>query len=312
MIIEVEAELPYNLELTMKPSFLSSLYRREGDWWIKVAGFLAGNLKFRQVGGKLIAKCMVELDRNLLIEEVMLESGLWSKPFEDMISSLPRSVRSSVEFLATRFPGVRLAVSPRDFNCIFIGAVLSKRANYEVFVKNWVYRIWKLFKCDFKALASSNQSKLLLVGSSYQICNLKRTLESYLKLYDYLPLNLPPPILRRKLMVCWGVGPKVADATILFTRCEASVIPVDVHLARAAKYFGWAREFRVPVKQLCLKYACNINESNVLQAPICPLSLKHLCLRENLRRIFGGLGGWIQTLTYLAGRKLKLWPRFSL
>jgi len=307
MIIEVEVDLPYNLDLTMKPSFLSSLYHKEGSWWVKIAGFLAGSLKLKQEGRKFVAKCLKELDRNLLFEEVMFESGLWSKPFEDMVGILTSSIRSSIEFLVEQFPGVRLAVSPRDFKCIFIGAVLSKRTRYDVFVKNWVRRIWLKFKCNFEVIASAHPSELSAIGSSYQIYDLKRTLKSYLKIHGEVSSNLPTAIFRRKLMMCWGVGPKIADATILFTRCDPSVIPIDAHLLRAVNYFNWAENFKLPVKSLCLKYACNSDESLILNAPVCPLSLENLCLRERLRKIFNGLGGWVQTLTYLAGGKIRGW-----
>ncbi|MCS7364757.1 MAG: hypothetical protein NDF54_04890 [archaeon GB-1867-035] len=306
MKIVIEIEEPYNLDLTMKPSFLSSLYEKVNGWWIKKIGFLAGSFKLKQEGNFLIAEYNGDLDYKMFIDEVKLESGLWHNPFEHYLGNLSKKVRESVSQLSKMFPGVRLAISPRDFNLIFIGALLSKRTRYEVFVKKWFHRLWSSFRCDFKVIANLSLRELSIIGSSYQIFHLKRTLKDYLALYgDKIMLNESSFILRRKLMYCWGVGPKVADATLLFTRQEPEILPVDTHLVKATRCFNWVDKFKLPTKNLCLKYVCNENESKLLKLPICPLSLNNLCLRKQLTEIFGKLSGWIQTLTYLAGSKIK-------
>lgn len=306
MKIVIRVEEPYSLDLTMKPSFLSSLYRKVDGWWVKKIGFLADSLRIKQEGSLLIAECDDILSYKMLVDEVKLESGLWHHPFEYDLDDLPRKFRDSIIFLSKMYPGVRLAISPRDFNFIFISVLLSKRTKYEVFVKNWITRLWSSFRCNFEVIVASSLRELSTIGSSYQIFHLRRTLKDYLAFYgDEMVLDEPSCSLRRKLMRCWGVGPKVADATLLFTKQEPKILPVDVHLVRATRHFNWTDNFKLPTKSLCLKYACNENESKFLKLPICPLSLRSLCLREQLIEIFGNLSGWVQTLTYLAGSKIR-------
>ena len=128
------------------------------------------------------------------------------------------------------------------------------------------------------------------VGTSYQLVSLIKTLK------DYVALNLDVKRievnkLRRTLMSCWGVGPKIADATILFTTKSPWVVPCDVHLQRISKRLGWIEKgVRMPSKALCLDLNCDE----------C-LSKYGPCLKVEVESKFKGFGGWIQTLTYLFG-----------
>lgn len=82
MKVVIRVGEPYNLDLTIKPSFLSSLYRKVDGWWIKKIGFLGGFLRIRQESSFLIVKCNSDLNYKMFVDEVKLESGLWHHPFE--------------------------------------------------------------------------------------------------------------------------------------------------------------------------------------------------------------------------------------
>ncbi len=307
MRLRFRVEEPYSLDLTMKPSFVSSLYDRVGlNEWIKVAGFLAGKLSLKFDGKYLTAICTADVDKHFLRELVLYESGLWHGPFEHEIHKLPQWIRDSVNFLSRKFPGVRIAISPIDFNCIFVAVVLSKRARYEVFVKNWVRSLWSSYKCDLKAIANLSVHEVEAIGRSYQLRNLIRTAKDYVRIFSSIdPLSLPALLLRRRLMECWGIGPKVADAVVLFTTTDTSVLPVDTHFIKAVRELNWASNFKLPIKSFCLKYSCSEHEFELLGLPICPLSTGNVCIRELMRRVLGFLSGWVQTLTYLHGQRRR-------
>ncbi|RLF10040.1 MAG: hypothetical protein DRJ69_03655, partial [Thermoprotei archaeon] len=80
--VEVEVEDPFDLDLTLSPSFASSMYVKLGRGeWLKVAGRLAG-LKVRQVGRHLIeVSWSGETDKEALGEVVAYEVGAWRGPF---------------------------------------------------------------------------------------------------------------------------------------------------------------------------------------------------------------------------------------
>ncbi|MEM0285905.1 MAG: hypothetical protein QXW34_02045, partial [Candidatus Methanomethyliaceae archaeon] len=117
------------------------------------------------------------------------------------------------------------------------------------------------------------------------------TMNDYLKI-NHLSKNEEEA--RRILMLCWGVGPKIADATLLFTRKAPWIVPCDVHLQRISRRLGWIDyKIRLPLKYFCLKYYCD--ECISKYGP---------CLKEEIKRLFPGFGGWIQTLTYLFGNTI--------
>ena len=278
----------FNLNLTLKPSFVSSLYTKSGDSWIKVSGLLAGDLVVTYVDGVLTVYSKACGDGDLLREVALCETGLWDEPPRARISKLKGKLRDQVEALSQLYPGVRLSISPHDFNCIFIAVVLSKRTRYDVFVKRWVGELWRRWMCDLEVLAKLSISDLKPVGSSYQLQDMLEALRDFVNL-DVDLTDVAEA--RRRLMACRGVGPKVADATLLFTTKSPWIVPCDTHLKRVSKRLGWVNgDVRMPSKQLCLRYYCDECMSKYGE-----------CLKVAIERLFPGFGGWVQTLTYLFG-----------
>ncbi len=302
--IELEAER-YSLDLTMMPSFLAALYERRGKGhWVKVAGFLAGRLELKQRGNVVEAYGM-NVSEEELEREALLETGLWHPPFEDEVSVLSAKMREAAEKLASKFSGVRLAISPRDFLWIFIAVVLSKRSKWQIFTRRWLRGLWTLTEGVEEKLLKLSDENLKIVGTSYQLFEMKKTLLSFAKQRVDV-VSEPPARARRLLMKCYGVGPKVADSTLLFTRGDSSLLPVDTHLIKVSKKLNLIKEGdKQPLKSFCLQYACNNEERRILQLPICPLGVTGRCIREKLHEELKSLSGWFQTLAYLEGSCVK-------
>lgn len=283
----------YNLDLTLKPSFVSSLYDKEDMfYWIKRVGLCANLLSLRQRNNSLEAYIKCEVDDR--IREVILhESGLWDESPALRVSKLNGPLKEQIKALTEVFPGVRLSIAPHDFNCILIATILSRRTNYEVFVRKWIKDIWDLWRCDLELIAGLSSNEIKNVGTSYQLFSLVKTLRDYLKM-NYRRDKVED--FRRALMLCWGIGPKIADALLLFTTRSPWIVPCDTHLWRVSRRLGWVdRENRLPTKKICLSYYCD--ECVDKYGP---------CLRETIKKLFPGFGGWIQTLVYLFGSSICL------
>jgi endonuclease III len=287
---KVEDQQDYNLELTLKPSFVSSLYAKasEGSWH-KHAGLYSGSMTIRQVDGFVEVWIAHEIDEEVK-RALTYELGLWDEKPSQRLFRLGGELKDHVRALTELFSGVRLSIAPHDFNCIFIAVVLSKRTRYEVFVRRWIKELWDRWRCDPVIIAGIKPKDLKGVGTSYQLADLVKTLRDYARLgIDIKKTELED--LRRALMSCWGVGPKVADATLLFATPSPWIVPCDTHLRRVSRRLGWIEEgIRMPSKALCLNLCCD--ECVDRFGP---------CLKVEIEEKFRGFGGWIQTLTYLFG-----------
>jgi len=287
----------YNLELTLKPSFVSSLYADAGQgFWCKQVGLYAEFVSVRQVDD-LVEACVHRDVSEEVSKALAHELGLWDEKPSERVSRLRGELREQVGALSELFPGVRLSIAPHDFNCIFIAVALSKRTRYEVFVRRWVKELWDRWRCDPATIASLKPEELKRVGTSYQLAELVKTLQDYVRLgVDVRKAAVED--LRRALMSCWGVGPKVADATLLFTTRSPWIAPCDTHLRRVSRRLGWIEgEVRMPRKALCLSLYCD--ECVDRFGP---------CLKVEIEEKFRGFGGWIQTLTYLFGSTICTSP----
>lgn len=293
----------YDLDLTLQPSFVSSMYVRLAPRkWAKVAGALGGSLKLLQEGRVLKARCTANVSRATLRGVAELESGLWHGPFEEGLRKLPPSVRESVEALAEVYPGVRIAIAPHDFWRVFLAAVLSKRTSYYKFVLKWCRALWPLLREPQDVVAVD----LSRAGTSYQLAQAKETFASCLAAVERLAEQidkLEPEVVRVELIrSCWGVGPKVADATVLHTMEAPHFAPCDTHLKTLAEKLEWVRRgAQLPSKALCGRYACNIRYARVTRLQLCPA---RRCARREFVSLFGDLSGWAQTLAWLHGAGL--------
>ncbi len=319
MELEIEAEA-FDLDLTLSPSFVSSLYRRAGPKrWVKIAGLLGGDLELEQRGEVLRVKSDANFGEEELLRIASLETGLWHEPYEEGLGSLPGSAKPILEALGGAYAGVRLPIAPHDFDRLLIAVALSKRADYEGRVLAWCRAIWEGYGGDIRRISSAPLSELRGISPSYQVLGLRRTLSSLLELGGRLPraiverfgapegsianylLGLPPELARIALISgCWGIGPKTADSIILSAFKAPRFIPCDSHLRSVALRLGLAGEgLRMPRADLCSKFICDPSPQGSYGIDPCPGLAS--CLRGGLAWL-GDLGGWFQTLAYIHGR----------
>ena len=312
----------YNIQNTFKPSFISSLYEnpREGVW-VKVAGYLGGRLKLEQAGRQVRVVSTANLEKDELERLVMLETGLWHPPFEDGLKTLPRRFRMICDRLSSIYPGVRIPIAPHDFEHIFISILLSKRVNYDI-VRRWCREIWRRFSNGFDEILS-REPELKEISRSYQLSMLIESIKDLLRLREepnrihpkilklfgrpgkdlseYI-LSLPPELSRLILLSVKGVGPKTVDSILLTTTTSLENIPCDVHLVKFIDRMEILKGLKRPEKGFCKRFLCKPESAERWGIPTCPRAIEGGCIRYELLKHLGELGGWFQTLVYLHGR----------
>lgn len=306
--LSIKPQAPYNLNLTLRPSFVSSLFIRRGEKWVKVRGIYK-HFEVKMKENRLECK----LPGKMSINEVKFILGLWSPPFEELISHIRDfKVKEILKRLSECYPGVRIPIDPWDFSWLLLVIILSKRADYERMVLKWCDRInnlvgdnpWKILKIPQRII-------LERIGKSYQIIEARNILEAFRELMigkgilsdndnlnDLLLLTRKLPLrepwkLRRLLLLCKGIGVKIANSIIMVTTGDTSFAPLDTHLITVSNRLGIINEeYKIPEKKFCIKYECSK----------CPRREK--CIESLLRSKLGKLAGWYQTLVYLHGRFL--------
>jgi len=246
------------------PSFVRVLFVERDGALVKVAGWKRG-ARIWQEGEYVVGE-------GCSAEELRYWAGLW----------LSREViERNAPHLASAYRSVGLSASPYDRDLLFVPIFLSRATSWEINVVKWCRALFsrantldELLELDFRA-----------VGGSFQLRQLKPALEEYRRLTH--ALSGDPWIVRQRLLSIKYVGPKLADAYLLFTGLDASAAPIDRHAIRMSRRLGVAERFRVPMKALCMKYKCDD----------CPAS--ESCLRALLSAKFGEASGWVQTVFYL-------------
>ena len=222
-----------------------------------------------------------ESPRGLWTKVVEEWLGIWYDPLEEE-SKLPRSSRSRVDPLVEAYRELRIAISSADREYVFVSSFLSQNTSFHANTCRWVSALAETYGPEFleKPVDFSR------AGSSYQLARLRKSYSIYRGMRE--PLDLGE--LRIALMRIPGVGPKVADAYLLFSRRAPESTPCDVHLRRMVTRLGLVEYSVLPTKSLCSRYYCWVESS-------CPK--KGGCLRFLLMRAYGKLSGFIQTASYL-------------
>ena len=320
--LEIRVEDPYNLELTLFPSFVLTIYRRRGDAWERYAGKVPIRAFVQQVEERLLVELLKPSDRDEEVEEVLsLELGTWHPPFEQRIGEAPPRFAEVLSRLSHMYRGVRLSIAPHEADLLFVAVALSKRTDYHRMVLKWLQKLWEVFGGDLEEIAEASKEELVRVGTSYQVMELPALVSQFLELKKSSRTQslLKAQSLRRSdvfelrtllLRRIKGIGPKAVDAFLMSTKKAPWLLPCDANLQRIVSRTGLVKGFVSPQKALCARYACDREVADELEMEFCPLAEDGRCLVALLSDL-GELRQWFQTLCYIHGklRCLPLKPR---
>ena len=267
--VKIHISEPYDLDLTLYPSFNLAFFEKKGRIWIKVIG--------SHLGLKLSLKNRFLISNIDDAEAVLNYSGLWFNP-SAYIEEVDKQFKNTILELIKSYSRLRLSINPYDKEAMFITIVLSQRTNFHINVVEWVKKIFSREKPDFSI---SRSYQLRRAQEAYNSCIevlREDSLETYSDLWS----------LRKDLLSkCKNVGVKTADAYLLFTRRNATILaPVDIHFKRFMRYIFSVRK-KIPQKNYCTRYSCYK----------CPFREK--CATFWALESFGKLAGWIQTVAYV-------------
>ncbi|MCS7128540.1 MAG: hypothetical protein N3E36_04695 [Sulfolobales archaeon] len=267
---------PYDLMLTLLPSFTYPLFSERRGVLIKDYGYCKGMEVQRIESSIIVSGCSNEE----FINEVL---GLWYDPL-NYLNDVSYSFKNLIEELAWSFRKIRLSISTMDRWLVFTACFLSRATNYYSNTVKWVRAIASV------NLDSIGEVDLTNVSTSFQV----RQLSYLLKNTDILEAivevsnDLSELInLRRRLLRYPFIGVKTVDAYLLFSTKLPIFTPVDRHYRSFAKEFLGLKEYVEPRKDLCSNYYCWK----------CPRRSR--CLTWFSMNSFGRLSGWIQTIAYL-------------
>ena len=266
----------YSLEATIYPSYTYALFRLDSGWWIKQYGFGRGG-RMRFINKFLEYTGFKE-------GEVMDLSGLWYDP-KIFLNDLDSKLRETIEKIVNTYSHIRISISPYDRNLIFILAFLLRRTDFHVNVVKWASKIFSIINEASEVLKIDIGS----IGGSYQLKQLREAVGNYLKVIEDKIVD--PWSLRMRLLEIKNVGPKVADAFILFHTRSSWIAPSDIHYQNFTRRLNIFRGFSIPEKKACLKYTCIECIKN------------NTCLTGLSYHKLGKLSGWLQTVSYIHDRK---------
>ncbi|BEP17312.1 hypothetical protein PYJP_06640 [Pyrofollis japonicus] len=179
---------------------------------------------------------------------------------------------------------VSAALGAVDRFLVSVAVVLSRRTRYATNVRRWMHIL-------FNGINAIDEDSLRLVAEraarlpSPQPRTLARLVKDLWRLASW---EGDAWELRRQLLGLPGVGPKTADAILLFTGRTTWVAPSDTNLARFAREV-LGLEVRPPQKSTCLCYD-----------PACPrCAIRGSCLSGTIVGRYGGAAGLVQTEAYL-------------
>jgi len=265
VVVELKAWDGYSLELTLAPSFVRALFAKTDGVWIKLAGWRRGARLWQEGTSVRGEKCGTL--------ELACWSGVWFSP--RLLERIPQSIVSA-------YRGISLSINPYDLDLMFVPIFLSRATSWETNVLKWCRKHFSKVK-SWSGLLNYDFSA---IGSSFQLKQLGEVVEEFdSKVLPHMGESIHE--IRRRLLTVRHVGPKIADAYLLFTGLDISSAPVDRHLTKMMRRLELIPHFTLPEKRLCLQYECSE----------CPKT--HSCLRALMREQFGYAAGWLQTVMYL-------------
>ncbi len=274
-MVSVEVQPNYSLELTLMPSFTLSLFRKRRNGYVKIAGRSRGAFLWQEGNEVLCRGCSYK--------ELIYWTGVWFRDY--------KAVDDLSERLIEMYSGVGLSINPYDYDLMFIPIYLSRNTDYHTNVLRWSRKIFSKARSWGEIL----RMDLSAMGRSFQLRQLKNAMLEYDKsVRPYIDSGAD--ILRRKLLSIKYVGPKTADAYLLFTGKDLSAIPIDRHFRRMLEKLGLYLSFTTPEKKYCLKYRC-------IQCP-----RERICIRRIFSSVYRRMSGWIQTVFYIHD-KLFCWRK---
>jgi len=270
-------------ELLIEPSFAYPMFYAERRALFKKWGFCRG-LVMRFYENYVI----VEHDREVCLRyaELMLDVGKGADP--EAVASSGGALGELCRRLFEVYRGFTVFSSPMDDVAMFASMFLSRNTDFHKNTSRWVRALLRAFN-DVMELASrcmEPEIQVLAMSTSYQLRDLPQAIHDYLFLRHELLAEVNPWRVRRALLRIKGVGPKIADAYLLFIKRERSSVPADRNLARFLQRFGISG-LRFPTKHYCARYRCDE----------CPV--RNECLRWFVHRELGEWAGLFQTLAYL-------------
>lgn len=268
----------YDLDLSMYPSFLSSIYNFvEPKCWVRRIG---PRHTLVQLGGKLC--CIGEGCSHKLLWGI---SGLWC--WHECTASLKAS---RYRWLLYLYPGLRVAAALDNVDRILVSSavILSINTRYASNVRRWLKLVFADKQSGGLSIVKAvlNAEKL----SSPQPRFLAKVLPTLSRIVSEIN-SLEPSVARGRLLSIKGVGPKTADAILLFTGATSMVAPGDRHFVRFVKSkLGFSG--RLGSKRECTR-----------RGPWCQTcSLNSYCLQGQVVKFFGAGAGLVQTISYVYGR----------
>ena len=275
-----------DLDATMYPSFLSALFARVRGTWVKLVGYGRG-LAIERRGG--IVCCTGPACDNRVLA---YHAGLWCvaacrSRLRERVTILPEGVRRVAM-------SIGVAASPWDRESIAIAVYLSRRTSYTVNVLRWVRALLsKPVDPETGSVDVDLVRREARKFTSYQVRQLAEHVEELVKA---VRSSSDPATLRRRLLSVPYVGPKVADAILLFTGVTTAVAPYDTHLSKLLTEIGVRH--RPPSKTACQRFGSCLS---------CRLEG---CGSAILVKLFGEAAGLVQTAAYvyysLGGRLERL------
>ncbi|RLG76843.1 MAG: hypothetical protein DRO12_03670 [Thermoprotei archaeon] len=273
-----------DFKLSLYPSFIYPLFEEpQPNTFIKVYGYAKG-LTVKQLDNAVEFSHSAPLD----LEDLRSLSGSWLDPLGSLEELDPKPRRIVEQFLKM-YPGLRIVTVPKDYVLLFIAIFLSRNTDFHVNTSRWMKKLFRVFGEPEKIV--EEPEKIRCIGSSYQLRQLPQALKIFFYKVEVKSCENPDE-LRKVLLKIPNVGPKVADAYLLFVCRLSSVSPIDTNFMRMLKMLGLIEgKYVVPNKSMCLQ------AQSCVETIRCRYS--DACAVPRVRRLFGSLTGWVQTAAYL-------------